>query len=47
MFLLLDRFIYETEHFNGVSELLEILGRYGKIYSNYITETKKEMLISL
>ncbi len=23
------RFIYETEHFNGVGELLEILGRYG------------------
>lgn len=22
------RFIYETEHFNGVGELLEILGRY-------------------
>lgn len=21
------RFIYETEHFNGVAELLEILGR--------------------
>jgi serine/threonine-protein phosphatase 2A regulatory subunit B' len=21
------RFIYETEHFNGVGELLEILGR--------------------
>lgn len=24
------RFIYETEHFNGVGELLEILGRYNK-----------------
>lgn len=22
-----NRFIYETEHFNGVAELLEILGR--------------------
>ncbi len=22
------QFIYETEHFNGVAELLEILGRY-------------------
>lgn len=21
------RFVYETEHFNGVAELLEILGR--------------------
>lgn len=33
-----DRFIYETEHFNGVAELLEILGRYVysfiKSYSN-------------
>lgn len=28
------RFVYETEHFNGVGELLEILGRYGK-FSNY------------
>ena len=24
------RFIYETEHFNGVGELLEILGRWVK-----------------
>lgn len=23
------RFIYETEHHNGIAELLEILGRYG------------------
>lgn len=23
-----SRFIYETEHFNGVAELLEILGRF-------------------
>lgn len=28
------RFVYETEHFNGVGELLEILGRYGN-FSNY------------
>lgn len=27
------RFIYETEHFNGVGELLEILGRY--VFSSY------------
>ena len=27
LFLLLFRFIYETEHHNGVAELLEILGR--------------------
>lgn len=26
----LDSFVYETEHFNGVAELLEILGRYVK-----------------
>lgn len=25
---LIFRFIYETEHFNGVAELLEILGRF-------------------
>ncbi len=25
---LIIRFIYETEHFNGVAELLEILGRF-------------------
>lgn len=27
------RFIYETEHFNGVGELLEILGRFVGICS--------------
>lgn len=26
------RFIYETEHFNGVGELLEILGRYAFVF---------------
>lgn len=28
VFHLIGRFIYETEHFNGVAELLEILGRF-------------------
>lgn len=27
IFFFFCRFIYETEHFNGVGELLEILGR--------------------
>ncbi len=31
------RFIYETEHFNGVGELLEILGRYGSKPNLFIT----------
>lgn len=31
------RFIYETEHFNGVAELLEILGRFVHI-STHIQE---------
>lgn len=29
------RFIYETEHFNGVGELLEILGRYNINFFRY------------
>ena len=27
-FLRISRFIYETEHHNGIAELLEILGRF-------------------
>uniref|UniRef100_A0A8C6U988 Serine/threonine protein phosphatase 2A regulatory subunit n=1 Tax=Neogobius melanostomus TaxID=47308 RepID=A0A8C6U988_9GOBI len=37
------RFIYETEHFNGVAELLEILGRYshGLFSLSFLAEHKQ------
>lgn len=45
------RFIYETEHFNGVGELLEILGRYlifFIIYSKHVCmEIYRNILIIL
>jgi len=31
------QFVYETEHFNGIAELLEILGRYASSYSMLMT----------
>lgn len=37
---ILCRFIYETEHFNGVGELLEILGRLVKREKNEINKKK-------
>lgn len=38
------RFIYETEHFNGVGELLEILGRYAS-FSNNNEKKSNEILL--
>lgn len=40
---LILRFIYETEHFNGVAELLEILGRF----VSTITQTHIELILLL
>ena len=35
------RFIYETEHFNGVGELLEILGRYNYVFFINVEKDEK------
>lgn len=32
------RFIYETEHHNGIAELLEILGRYVSTFKSFQEE---------
>lgn len=48
-------FVYETEHFNGVAELLEILGRYvealrflpDRILLHFVALNSRPLLLSL
>ena len=41
---MIDRFVYETEHFNGVGELLEILG---SIINGFALPLKVSKLLAL
>lgn len=47
VFCLFSRFVYETEHFNGVGELLEILGSIINGFALPLKAEHKQFLVKV